>query len=450
LKARPSRPPEAARAHALRILRRVEEGGAFASPLLEKAADLLADSRDVGLLHEITLGVLRRTDALDHVLARASGRPTPSLEPAVRAVLRIGAYELLHLTRIPDFAAVDGAVRLARAAGASRAAGLVNAVLRRVARERESLLPPVAAEGDAAALALETSHPRWWTERLVARYGWQRARAVLTANNRPAPLVLRPALRRIAPDALAERLREEGVSTEPGRVLPDALRVGSGLPQHTAAWREGLAWVQDEAAQLPVALLGRPVPGPALDACAAPGGKTLQLADALERGAVLISTDRHLGRLRRLLGSLARVCPEGVLPLAADAARPALRAGLAVALVDAPCSGTGTFRRHPELRSRLRPEDPARLAELQMAILSGTAALVRPGGRLAYAVCSMEPEEGEKVVEAFLGRERGFVLDDARDVLPPAAHRLCDARGQVRTAPDLEVDGFFAALLRRC
>jgi 16S rRNA (cytosine967-C5)-methyltransferase len=213
-------------------------------------------------VHEITLGVLRRSDSLDHVLARASGRPTPSLEPAVRAVLRIGAYELLHLTRIPDFAAVDGAVRLARAAGASRAAGLVNAVLRRVARERESLLPPVAAEGDAAALALETSHPRWWTERLVARSGWQRARAVLTANNRPAPLVLRPALRRIAPDALAERLREEGVSTEPGRFLPEALRVGSGLPQHTAAWREGLAWVQDEAAQLPVASWVVPSPAP--------------------------------------------------------------------------------------------------------------------------------------------------------------------------------------------
>ncbi len=428
----------------------MEEGGAFASPLLERAADALADPRDVGLLHEITLGVLRRRASLDHVLAQAAGRPPESLEPAVRAVLRLGAYELLHLTRVPDFAAVDGAVRLAHAAGASRASGLVNAVLRRVARERASLLPPTAPEGDVVALALETSHPGWWVERLVARLGWERAREVLDADNRPPALTLRPALRRTSPPALADRLRSEGVSTESGAYLPEALRVLSGRPQDTAAWREGLAWVQDEAAQLPVALFGPEVPGPALDACAAPGGKTLQMADALEKSAVLVAADRHLGRLRRLVRGLARVRPAGVLPLAADAAQPALRPGFAVALVDAPCSGTGTLRRHPELRWRLRPEDPARMGRLQAAILSSTAALVRPGGRLVYAVCSMEPEEGEEVVAGFLQREPGFKADDGREVLPPTAHRLCDGQGRVNTSPALGLDGFFAALLRRC
>lgn len=428
----------------------MEEGGAFASPLLERAAVELADPRDVGLLHEVTLGVLRRRTSLDHVLAQAAGRPPESLQPAVRAILRLGAYEILHLTRVPDFAAVDAAVRLAHAGGASRASGLVNAVLRRIARERGSLLPPAAAEGEVAALALETSHPAWWVQRLVARMGWESARAVLDIDNRPAAVVLRPALRRTGPAALAERLRSEGVSTREGVFLPEALRVLSGLPQHTAAWREGLAWVQDEAAQLPVALFGSTPPGPALDACAAPGGKTLQLADALERGAVLVAVDRHLGRLGRLARALARVGPEGVLPLTADAARPAVRAGFAVALVDAPCSGTGTFRRHPELRWRLRPEDPGRLGEVQASILSATAALVRPGGRLVYAVCSMEPEEGEDVVAAFLAREPGFRLVDGRDVLPAAAHRVCDRQGHVRTSPDQDVDGFFAALLRRC
>jgi 16S rRNA (cytosine967-C5)-methyltransferase len=323
-------------------------------------------------------------------------------------------------------------------------------VLRRIARERASLLPPAAVEGDTAALALETSHPSWWVQRLVARTGWESARAVLDLDNRPAPLVLRPALRRTAPAALAERLRAEGVSTREGVFLAEALRVLSGSPLHTAAWSDGLAWVQDEAAQLPVALLGSDLPGPALDACAAPGGKTLQMADALEKGAVLVAADRHQGRLQRLVRGLARVGPPGVLPLAADAARPALRAAFAVALVDAPCSGTGTFRRHPELRWRLRPEDPARLGEVQAAILSATAALIRPGGRLVYAVCSMEPEEGEHVVAAFLAREPGFRLVDGRDVLPAAAHRACDPQGRVRTSPDLDVDGFFAALLRRC
>jgi len=311
-------------------------------------------------------------------------------------------------------------------------------------------LPPAAPEGDVGSLALETSHPAWWVERLVARLGWERARGVLDADNRPAGLTLRPALRRTGPPALADRLRSEGVSTEPGAYLPEALRVLSGRPQDTAAWREGLAWVQDEAAQLPVALLGTEFPGPALDACAAPGGKTLQMADALEKSGVLVAADRNLGRLRRLVRGLARVRPAGVLPLVADAARPPLRPGFAVALVDAPCSGTGTLRRHPELRWRLRPEDPARMGRLQAAILSSTAALVRPGGRLVYAVCSMEPEEGEEVVAGFLQREPGFKVDDGREALPPTAHRLCDGQGHVRTSPELEVDGFFAALLRRC
>ena len=450
MKVRPSRPPEAPRAQALRILRRVEEGGAFASPLLERAAGELSDPRDVALLHEITLGVLRQRAALDHVLARATERAAQDLDPVVRGVLRIGAYELLHLTRVPDFAAVDAAVRLAKAAGAERASGLVNAALRRVAREREALLPPRAADGDQAALALETSHPSWWVTRLVERVGFERAASILRISNRPAPTVLRPALRQIAADALAERLRTEGVSTEPGRLLPEALRVRSGLPQGTAAWRQGLAWVQDEAAQLPVALFGASLPGPALDVCAAPGGKTLQMADALEPGGCILASDRHEGRVRRMVRGLLRVAPIGVLPLVADASRSPFRPGFATALVDAPCSGTGTLRRHPELRWRLRPEDPARLAAIQLAILSAAAALVRPGGRLVYAVCSMEPEEGHHVVDAFVRHHPGWTSLDARDVLPPSAHEACDARGRVLTAPDLEVDGFFAALLRRC
>ena len=428
----------------------MEEGGAFASALLEHAAGELPDPRDVALLYEITLGVLRQRASLDHVLSLAAERGAETLDPAVRAILRMGAYEILHLTRVPDFAAVDGAVRLTRAEGAWRASGLVNAVLRRVARERETLLPPSAAEGDVAALALETSHPSWWVEKLVARRGWRSAQAILSASNRPAPMVLRPALRRIATLELAARLRNEGIETEPGRIVPEALRVQSGQPLGTDPWRNGLLWVQDEAAQLPVALFGGEIRGPALDACAAPGGKALQMADVLEVGGRLVACDRHPGRVRRMVRGLQRVGPPGVLPLVADAARPPLREGVSDALVDAPCSGTGTLRRHPELRWRLRPEDPARLARVQTGILSATARLVRPGGRLVYAVCSMEPEEGEQVVDAFLGGEGGWKLLDARAILAPAAHWVCDARGRVATSPEADVDGFFAAVLERC
>jgi 16S rRNA (cytosine967-C5)-methyltransferase len=449
LKGHRSRPPEAARAEALRILRRVDEGGAFATPLLEEAEARLRDPRDAALLHEVVLGVLRRRAALDHALAVASGRAPDTLDPPVLATLRIAAYELLHLTKVPAFASVDGAVRLVRSAGAGRAAGLVNAVLRRVARDGQELLPPTAAEGDLPALALQTSHPLWWVTRLVTRVGWERALAILESDNRPAPTVLRPALRRIDRDGLAARLLGEGVETAPGRLLPEVLRVRSGAPQRTRAWAEGLAWVQDEAAQLPARLLGPGIASPALDACAAPGGKTLQLAEAMAPGGRVVAMDRHEGRLRRLLGALGRVAPGEVLPLVGDAVHPPLAAGFAAVVVDAPCSGTGTFRRHPELRWRLRPEDPGRMAVRQAAILAGTAALVRPGGRLVYAVCSMEPEEGEQVVETFLRARPDWRALDPRELLPAGAQAACEG-GRVRTAPDLDVDGFFAALLLRC
>ena len=435
------------RREAFRILRRVEEGGAYASILLEERARSIEDPRDVALLTEIVLGVLRKRSVLDHAIGGVlSSRTIETIDPPVKAALRIGAYSLLLLDRVPDFAAVDTAVELARAGGARGAAGFVNGVLRAIARRGRELLPAAPVAGDVAGLASFHSHPLWWTEKLAARLGWERAGALLAQNNEPAPPVLAPAV-----PGLAERLAAEGVSTEPGGNLPEALRVVSGVPQATRAFREGAFWIQDEASQLVPRLFASPVGPRAADLCAAPGGKTLALAARLREDGFVVAADRSVKRLGRLVRNLRRVRSSGVQPVAMDLLAPEL----AVAgpfddvLLDAPCSGTGTLRRHPEIRWRLAPSDVEALAEKQERMLDRAATLVRPGGRLVYSVCSIEPEEGPRIVARFLARHPAFRRGDPREALPSSAHPLVGDDLALSTEGVAGMDGFFAALLLR-
>lgn len=428
----------------------METAGAWADVLLDKRASSIADPRDVALVHETVLGVLRRRAVLDHVIASAATRASDRIEPAVLVALRIGSYALLFLDRVPEYAAVDTAVDLVKRGGARGAAAFVNAVLRRVAREGRALLPPRPRTGDAGALALVSSHPDWWVERLVARLGWAEAASVLDADNEPAPTVIRACLRRVTARDLAARLAEDGVATAPADFATGCLRVTNGDPARARAFREGLFWFQDEAAVLSATLLG-PVVGPrALDACAAPGGKTMVLADALVEGGVVVAADRHAGRLRRLEVSRRRLGADAVAPVAVDLLTPAFARTFDQVLVDAPCSGTGTMRRHPEIRWRLNADDPARLAIRQGRLLDAAAELVRPEGCLVYAVCSMEPEEGSAVVARFLDRRPGYRLDDPAEILPASARRFVGPDLAVRTSPaDAGLDGFFAVRLSR-
>lgn len=374
------------------------------------------------------------------------------MDPASRTALRVGAYALLFLDRVPGFAAVDASVALVKRHGSPAAAGFVNAVLRRVAREGSSLLPPEPPVGDVAGLARARSHPEWWVRRMVARLGWEGTAALLEANNHPAPTVLRPNLRRVTPEELTRRLEGEGVRTEPCAFVPEALRVRSGPFQATGAFRGGDAWVQDEAAQLVPKLLGPRLRPPVADLCAAPGGKALQLSEAILEGGPVIAADRHHGRLRRMVQSLERLGIPGVLPVVADlatAGKVALRPGFAHVLVDAPCSGTGTLRRHPEIRWRLREADLAVLAMRQRRILETGASLLAPGGTLVYAVCSMEVEEGDAIVRGFLADRPEFLLEDPRPLLPPPARHLVTGDLVLRTSPADGLDGFFAVAMKR-
>ncbi|HEX6850548.1 MAG TPA: transcription antitermination factor NusB [Candidatus Polarisedimenticolaceae bacterium] len=426
------------RLEAFDVLRRVEAARAFAGILLEEREGRFADPRDAALLHELVLGVLRRRAALDHAIARVSSRPLGEVDLEVLIALRLGAYALLHLDRVPDFAAVTTSVDLVRAAGRKAAAGFANGVLRQIARRGAALLPPEPARGDADALALYASHPAWWTRRLVQRVGWDRARAIVEADNLPAATVLR------VRHGIDPRL--DGIESRPGTFAPGALHVVSGRPTATPGFAAGTFWMQDEGSQLVPALAGVGAGARVLDACAAPGGKTLALADAVGETGFVVAADRHAGRLRRLARNVARCRLGNVAAVAADMTAPPLRAGFDVVLVDAPCSGTGTMRRHPEIRWRLRLEDLPAIAERQQRLLAAAAGLVRPGGAIVYAVCSMEPEEGASVVETFLASHPAFRRADARPFLPEPARALVGEEGYLHTSPDLDgMDGFFAA-----
>lgn len=445
-------PPDSgpARIEAFRILTRVEQEGAYADVLLQAAESRLSDRRDAGLLHEIVLGVLRRRGAIDHALGRALDRGIDTLDAPVRIALRVGAHSLLFLDRVPGFAAVTTAVELARSAGRPGSEKLVNAVLRRVAREGASLLPEPPSHGDVGRLAVYHSHPLWWTRRTVRRLGWEGAGRLLEANNLPAATVLRPNLKKTTPRDLARRLEAEGVTTEPCRFVPDALRVASGRAQHTAAFREGFAWAQDEASQLVPMLLGRVLGPRALDLCAAPGAKTLQIAEGLVAGGFVVASDRSASRLRRLVENVRRLDATGVAPLCCDAKQPCLSATFDEVLVDAPCSGTGTLRRHPEIRWRLAEEDLRPLAAIQREMLEAGAARLAPRGTLVYSVCSLEPEEGPDVVASFLAEHRELRVKDASAGLPREARGLLGADGALRTSPaDGGLDGFFAVAFER-
>lgn len=429
---------------ALRVLERVEHDGAFANLALDAAcSDAGLEPRDAALATELTYGLLRRRNALDRALAPFIRSGWQSLEPEVKNVLRLGAYQLLH-TRIPPHAAVAETVAVAKRAGLFRVAGLVNAVLRRLAAQGAP--PPLDPRANPLEwLEVEGSLPTWLAERLLAILGPDEAVAFVEAIHQPARASLRANVRRNGRQALRQRLEEEipEATIEPSAWAPQGLLVdrGGSLPR-LPSFREGLFSLQDEAAQLVVHLAGDVAGLRALDCCAAPGGKSCHLA---ELGAKeIVSMDRNARKVRRIQEEAERLGLEAIEAVEGDATVAMPRGKYDLVLVDAPCSALGTLRRHPEIRYRVEPEDVERMAATQAKILDQAATAVRRDGILVYAVCTFLPEEGEQQVAAFLERHPRFEPAPL-DAAPPWA----EEGWKLRTWPHRDaMDAFFAARLR--
>jgi 16S rRNA (cytosine967-C5)-methyltransferase len=445
-----------ARVAAYDILLAIANGRADLPSAIARARASLADDRDRALAAEIATGVQRWRGALDFLIAGFAKRGVDRLDPEVLEVLRLSAYQLLHLTRVPASAVVDDAVNLARRAGKRSAAGFVNAVLRTVSRRRNALpLPPRPEDpaDRATALAYFThtlSHPAWLAARWYDRLGFAAAEAWLRFDNTAAPLTLRANSIRTPLQELTRRLQERDIVVEPGRFAPDALIVKEGQPLREPGTEAGWFVVQDEASQL-VALLAGPAPGRrVLDACAAPGGKATAYASA-DRGALVVACDVRERRIGLLQRTVAATGADNVAVVQADLLQPLpFTDRFDCVVVDAPCSGLGTLRRDPDIRWRRNEIDLAALAAAQRVMLRHAAAAVAPGGRLVYATCSSEPEENEEVAAAFLSSAPDFVPLDARRAHPALPAAVLDERGHLRTEPHRhQLEAFFGAVMIR-
>jgi 16S rRNA (cytosine967-C5)-methyltransferase len=446
-----------ARVAAYDILRAVTAGGADLPAAIAAARARLPDERDAALAAEIATGVQRGRAALDHVISAFARRPLARLDGEVVEVLRLSAYQLLHLTRVPASAVVDDGVDLARRAGKTSASGFVNAVLRAISRNRAKLpLPrrPDAVEDTAAALdylSITLSHPRWLAARWLRRLGFAAAESWMTFNNAPAPLTLRANELRLNRDDLVIRLADEGVVVRPGRYSPDALIVEEGHPLRGQGLEQGWFVVQDEASQLVARLTNAQPSTLVLDTCASPGGKTTAMAAMMGGSGRIVASDLRERRMQLLRRTVAASGAANIVLARADLLRPLpFQRRFDLVVVDAPCSGLGTLRRDPDIRWRRSEDDLAPLAAAELTMLQHAADVVRAGGRLVYATCSSEPEENEGVVSAFLAGTPGFVQLHAHDAAPTLPTAVVDERGCLRTQPDRHgLEAFFGAVFTR-
>jgi len=383
-----------ARLAAFKILQQVE-GGGYSSVLLA-AEEPRLQVVDRALCHELVLGVLRWRLLLDKIVEHFSKRRVESLDLPVRIALRLGLYQLRFLTRVPASAAVNESVNLVRMARLSSAAAFVNAVLRRAVREPE--YDPVKTISDALEkIAVQTSHPIWMIERWSNSFGLQEAKAFAQANNLVPPTAFRVV--RNHSETLS-KLTGATAALEPSKIVDDAWRVSGATSLLRELSTAGEIYLQDEASQLVAQLLDAQPGERVLDLCAAPGGKTTMIAGRTGDRALVVAADRSAMRMETVVATSKLHQLTGIKPVILDATQqlPFEPESFDKVLVDAPCSGTGTLRRNPEIRWRLSPNDIPILAEQQKRILRSALDMVKPGGRLVYSTCSVEPEENEAVI----------------------------------------------------
>jgi 16S rRNA (cytosine967-C5)-methyltransferase len=458
----------AARKIAFDVLRRVAAENAYAADLLYAQLAGGAKRADASLATELTLGVLRRQRLLDFLLERYLERRSEELDIEVLLALRLGLYQLRYLDRVPQHAAINESVEMVKRARKSSAAGMVNAVLRRGAgqariggEELDRLVSERLAGrvSEAERLGIVHSHPTWLVERWLLRFGKERTTALLEANNRPAPLTC-AVLEEKASESVAESLRKSGLEVTAGRWLRGALHISGGDAAASEGYRAGEINFQDEASQMVAHLVDARASQSVLDLCAAPGGKTILLARAAGEGGRVVAADLREHRLRAMREQLTRTRATNVRLVALDATRPwPFSQPFDRILIDAPCSGTGTLSRNPEIRWRLKPEDLENAHRNQTAMLSNAlAAAASFGGaiRVVYSTCSLEPEENEDVVAEALSQTRGWQATSGKAALRPhlrqaeAAEQLFGAEGFFRTfPPEQGTDGFFAAVMER-
>jgi 16S rRNA (cytosine967-C5)-methyltransferase len=437
---------------ACETLLRIRKEGGYADRLIDiELSNGILSGPDRGLYAELVFGVLRRQGTLDHILQQLLEKPMIELDPLALVILRIGLYQLTCLDRIPESAAVNESVNLAKLITPGTS-GLINAVLRNYLRRRDTISFPDMAANPAAAIAARHSQPEWLVEQWIAQLGVTEAEQLAEASSQQPPLTLRVNTLRSDRDLLLQEFETQGIEAAPCRFSPDGITLAG---RHTVSalpgFEAGLFAVQDEASQLAGMLLGAEPGERVWDACCAPGGKTCHIAQLMDDRGELVATDISRSKLTLVQDNLRRLGISSVSTAVADLHQPDTfpEGYFDRILLDAPCSGLGVIRRNPEAKWRLFSGDITRLAAVQKTLLKNAAARLKPGGTLLYSTCSTSEAENELVVEDFLLHNPGFVLENLNDHFPQLK-QLIAFYGMFRVWPHRHgMDGFFAARIRR-
>jgi 16S rRNA (cytosine967-C5)-methyltransferase len=445
------------RAAALTVLKQLGNRNTTLDHILDTIAPAIdkLSRRDRALFNQLVYGVLRWRLRLDAVIDTHANRPLKKIAPTVLNILRLGLFQILFMDRIPSSAAVNASVNLVRTQRASSAAGFVNAVLRSALRNPQRFRLPDAGTSPVEHLALSAALPHWLAARWIKRMGFASAGRLCDAINTIPPISLRcNGLKNELPE-LVTALSTDAQRIDPMPTVPGGVNLigpRRSIPR-MQAFAEGRFAVQDGAAQL-VSFLLAPRPGEqVLDACAGLGGKTTHLAQIMRNQGRIIALDHDSLKLTRLEAAARRLGVAIIDTQTGDLNQPPAPRGLPRfdrVLLDAPCSGLGVLRRNPDAKWSSRKADIARCADRQVRFLDGLAPLVKPGGILVFAVCSMEPEENEQVIARFLKKHANFAISASQAIEAASVQPFIGRDRFFRTAPHInDLDGFFAARLRR-
>lgn len=433
----------------------VEEEGSYANLALNKLLEQYQPGKlDRAFATELVYGILRNLNTIDWVLAHFLKQPLASQTIWIRNILRMGTYQILFMPRVPDSAACNESVNLAKKYGHEGVAKFVNGVLRNVARQQNNLDFPDPKESPVDYIALKYSHPTWLVERWLKEYGFDQTIALCQANNRPANNTVRTNTLKISREQLITRLQEEGVEARETNYAPEGLNI-SGFLSYRAlnSFREGLFQIQDESSMLVAHVLNPSTGAKVLDVASAPGGKTTHVAQLMKDSGQIIACDIYSHKLDLIKDNCQRLGIQSIQVEVADARElnQKYQGWADYILVDAPCSGLGVLRRRPDARWRKDPSQIPGIVRLQKDILKSAAECLRPGGVLVYSTCTITREENLGVVEEFLKEHPEFSMGDLRQFLPAGLDREDTAEhGYLQLLPHIHgMDGFFIARLRK-
>lgn len=436
------------RAVAVRVLERARRNNSWSEDAISaESAKSGLDRRDTALCSQLCYGVLQQRSLLDFYIDCYSSTKSARLEPKLLDILRISAYQIIFLDRIPDFSAVSEGVALCKSLGLSRASGLCNAVLRRIAENKDKL-PSVPDRGTAKHLAVRYSHPEWLAQEMIESRGYDAATALFVANNSPVPITAQVNTLKITTAELLERLRAKGIDAQEHVWMPDCLYLrGTGNLSELEEFQNGSFYVQDNAARLAVMASGAEAGMRVLDCCAAPGGKSFSAAVQMNNSGSIVSCDIHGKKLNRITEGAQRLGISIINVREGDARTPPeeFRSAFDVVIADVPCSGLGVIRKKPEIRYKSR-EEIAGLPDIQRNILRAMSECVKPGGVLLYSTCTILRSENQEVIRRFLEENDNFEPQSYK--LPRPVERPVD--GMISLWPYVyDCDGFFICRLGR-